>query len=194
MAVFVSASDESSGANHLSDFQCSGFFAPETDWSRFFVPAWQERVLDGPPKIVYLHVTEMRSRSWREKNRLTERDAENRLDEASSVIATMGSLYPVKINIAGALFRKLYAPHDFLAASGGRKRFEPDYLAFVAYAYAVLKRISIKHPDAKKVDFIVEVKSLVTKHIGELYESLPDALQHIGHPELIPTGKVYPCY
>ena len=104
MAVFVAASDESGGSTHLSDFQCTGWLAPENDWLRFFGPAWQEHVLDGPPKIPYLHVTEMRSRAWREKHGLTRRDAENRLDEAAGVIASTGSLYPLTVKISGHYF------------------------------------------------------------------------------------------
>lgn len=186
MAVFVSVSDESSGANHLSDFQCTGWLAPEHDWSQFFAPAWQERVLDGPPKIQYLHVTEMRSRAWREKNGITRLDAENRLDQAAHIIATMGSLYPVKIKVAGPLFRKLFEPHQLKAASGGRKRYEPDYYAFVTYVYAVLCRVKIKFPEAEKVDFIVERKSTITRHIQEFYDSLPEALKRLGREDLVP--------
>lgn len=193
MSVFVSASDESSGADHLCDFQCSGFVAPEADWSQFFAPAWQERVLNGPPKIEYLHVTEMRSRSWREKNGVTEIDAEKRLDEAASIIDTMGSLYPVKIRVNGPVFRRLYAPHQIVVASGAHKRYEPDYYAFIYYVYVVLARITIRHPDAEKVNFVVEQKSTITTHIRELYESMPDALRHIDRSDLIPLlGEFIP--
>src|SRR5579862_4656280 len=61
MAVFVSASDETAGRGQADLFFFGGWLGPEEDWSRFFVPAWQERVLDGPPKIPYLHMTDIRS-------------------------------------------------------------------------------------------------------------------------------------
>jgi len=65
MAVFISASDEAAGKNQRDPFLFAGFVAPEKDWSRFLAPAWQERVLDGPPSIPYLHMTDIRSPQWR---------------------------------------------------------------------------------------------------------------------------------
>jgi len=186
MAVFISASDESSGATQVDDYQCTGWIAPEPDWSQFFAPAWQKRVLDGPPKIEYLHVTEMRSRTWREKNGLTRLDADNRMDEAGKIIAEMKSLYPVKIKVSGVRFQQLFNPHQLLAGSGGRKRYEPDYYPFVIYAFVVLNRVKIRFPNAEKVDFIVERKSSLTTHIQEFYESLPTALKHVNREDLLP--------
>ncbi|HEY1679394.1 MAG TPA: DUF3800 domain-containing protein [Candidatus Sulfotelmatobacter sp.] len=185
MAVFVSASDEGSGANHLCQFEVTGWLAPEDDWSRFFAPAWQSRVLDGPPRIPYLHVTEIRSKKFREKYGLTQLAADNRLDEAASVIGAMGSLYPVRIALDGGLFRQVFASHKLLAVTGGIKRYEPDYYAFMTYAYAVLCRVQIRHPEAEKVDFIVENKAGITKHLSGFYDSLPNALRHIGREDLI---------
>ncbi len=54
MALFVVGTDESSGATHRNPFLRAGYIAPEKDWYEFFAPAWQERVLDGPPSIPYL--------------------------------------------------------------------------------------------------------------------------------------------
>lgn len=193
MAVFVSASDEGSGANHLCPFEVTGWIAPEEDWSRFFAPAWQSRVLDGPPKIPYLHVTEIRSKSWRAQYGLTQSQADDRLDEAANVIGTMGSLYPVRIVLDGGLFRRTFATHKLLATTGGVKRYEPDYYAFMTYAYAVLCRVKIKHPEAEKVDFVVEYKAGITEHLRGFYESLPNALRHIKRPDLIPLlGEFIP--
>lgn len=193
MAVFVSASDESSGGTHLSDFQCTGWLAPKQDWSRFFAPAWQERVLDGPPKLPYLHVTEMRSRAWRERHGITRLDAENRLDEAADIIATMGSLYPVTIHVKGSLFRHLFKKKKLVASTGARRSYEPDHYAFLVYAYAVLCRVKVKYFDAEKVDFIVENKSNVTMYVRDLYETLPYALRHIGRSDLLPlVGEFIP--
>jgi hypothetical protein len=193
MAVFVSASDEGSGANHLCPFEVTGWIAPEEDWSRFFAPAWQSRVLDGPPSIPYLHVTGIRSKAWRAKHGLTQLQADDRLDEASAVIGTLGSLYPIRIVLDGGLFRRTFATHTLLATSGGVKRYEPDYYAFMTYAYAVLCRVKITHPEADKVDFVVEYKAGITEHLRGFYESLPGALRHIGREELIPLlGEFIP--
>jgi hypothetical protein len=193
MAVFVSASDEGSGANHLCPFEVTGWIAPEEDWSRFFAPAWQSRVLDGPPVIPYLHVTEIRSKAWRLKYGLTKLQADYRLDEAASVIGALGSLYPVRIVLDGSLFRRAFATHKLLAMSGGVKRYEPDYYAFMTYAYAVLCRVKINHPEAEKVDFVVEYKAGITEHLRGFHESLPNALKHIEREDLIPlVGEFIP--
>lgn len=186
MAVFLAVSDETYGGDVFSFYHFAGWIAPEPDWSQFFVPAWQERVLDGPPRIEYLHMTEMRSRAWREKWKITEIDMDERLDEAARVIDQSGSLYPLNITIDSSKFRPLYKDHKVKLPSGGSKVFQPDFLAFVAYAHAVLGKIHMKNPEAEKVDFVVENNSDITKYIHELYKTLPAALEYIGAPELIP--------
>ena len=82
MAVFVSASDEHSGSNGRGPFLFAGYVGPERDWSKFLVPAWQERVLDGPPRIPYLHMTEIRSNEFRNTVGITRPAANARVDEA----------------------------------------------------------------------------------------------------------------
>ena len=196
MAVFVAASDESTGKNHLSPFHYIGWIASEPDWYNFFAPAWQSRVLDGPPPIPYLHVTEMRSRSWREKHGLTELKADDRMYEAASVIEAMGSLMPFKVTIDCSVFRPLFREHKLRLDTGGTRNLEPDFLAFTAYAYAVLLDLRSNFSDVERVDFLVENKSDVTKHIHGFYKSLPASLIQMGKPELasllgefIPAGK-----
>ena len=90
MAVFIAASDETSGGNAFSVYHYSGWVMSEADWSQYFTPAWNERVLAGPPEIPYLHVTDMRSKAWRGKWGITETMADERMDEAALVIAQMG--------------------------------------------------------------------------------------------------------
>jgi hypothetical protein len=193
MAVFLAASDETSGGNVLSMYHYAGWIAPEPDWSFYFTPAWQERVLEGPPKIPYLHMTNIRSRAWREKYGINEWEADERLDEAARVIDQMGSLYPLLITINGSIFTPLYKGHKMIGVSGGGKDFQPDFLAFVAYVYAVLAYVHAKHPSAEKVVFLVENNSEITKDIHQLYRSMPTALTHIGAPELIPLlGEFLP--
>lgn len=184
MAVFVAASDETNSTNGL--YHYAGWLMPEPDWSLYFTPAWQERVLDGPPTIPYVHMTEMRSRAWREKWHITPADADERLDEAARVIDQMGSLYPFKITIDTNIFRPLYKPHKMLLASGAATDYKPDFLGFVSYAFGVLAQVHFKYPEAEKVDFVVENNSEITKHIHHLYKSLPASLAQIGRPELVP--------
>ena len=115
MAIFVASSDESAGKNQRDTFFFGGFVGPEDDWFRFFAPAWQERVLDGPPAIPYLHMTEIRSAQWRDKYGISRLQADDRVDEAFTLIDTMPTLYPVGLftNPCHLLYqfqtRKVYA-------------------------------------------------------------------------------------
>lgn len=104
MAVFVSASDETSGKNQRDTFFFGGWIAPQEDWSRFFELAWQERVLDGPPSIPHLHMTDMRSRRWREKHGLTRLVADDRIDEAIQLLDTMATLFPICVSVDAGHF------------------------------------------------------------------------------------------
>jgi hypothetical protein len=196
MAKFISGSDESAGKTHRDTFFFGGFVAPEEDWSRFFVPAWQERVLAGPPAMPYLHMTEMRSEQWRSQHKLSRAAADERIDEAIAVIETMGSLYPVGIYVDGGHVLNEFATTKVVASTGGAKRFEPDFISFLAYAYSVLLCVERDHPEAEKVDFIVESKGHVTKYIQEFHSTLGQALTALGRPalgnligELISGGK-----
>ncbi len=196
MAVFVSASDENTATDKR---ECSfgGFIAPEEDWSRYFAPAWQERVLDGPPPIPWLHMTEIRSRKFRDEHGLSRDDADSRLDEAIKLIEQLGSLRAILIGINAAHFRGKMSDTKFIAGTGGIKDYHhPDYLCFQAYVFSVLAYVEKWHSDAEKVDFIVERNGEITKHIQTFHSSIADVLQQLGKGslarlmgELIPGGK-----
>lgn len=196
MAVFLSASDENAGKDQRSDFFFGGWLAPENDWSAFLAPAWQEQVLDGPPKIPYLHMTEIRSPAWREKNGLSRLDANDRIDAAIKIIDAMACLHPIGIDVHAGDFRDELKEQKIVVASGAAKDFEPDYLCFLGYAYVVLKYVEKFYPDADKVDFVVERNGDITKHIQEFHSHFAANLEFIGEPglvklvgELIPAGK-----
>jgi hypothetical protein len=190
MAVFVSASDETLGGGI---FHHAGWLAPESDWSGIFAPAWQELVLDGPPSIPYLHMTEIRSREWRQIHNLSDADAESRVDAACRVMGGMKSLCALCSQASGDTFVRLFRSHKILTKKGARKQYEPDHLCFLGYVYLVLNWVNVKHPDAEKVDFIVEKKKCVFEQIDEFYEGLAEMFEELGAPELIPLmGKLIP--
>lgn len=120
MALFVSASDENT-ATDKSAFLLGGLIAPEEDWYRYFAPAWQERVLDGPPPIPYLHTTDIRSRKFRDEYGLSRHAADARLDEAIKVIEQLGSLRAILIDINAEHFRGEMSETKFIASTGGIK-------------------------------------------------------------------------
>ena len=199
MAVFASFSDESTGKTERDTFMCAGWMGSKDDWTRFFTPAWDEWVLAGPPRIPYLHMTEIRSPKWREAHGLTEADAENRVDQACVILDQLANLQPVRLVVNGGDFRDEF--RDTRVVRTGRKQFaastfEPDYICFLGYAWAALKYLTEYHPEAEKLDFVVERKNKVTNYIQEFHSQLPDALAALGSPELarlvgelVPGGK-----
>jgi hypothetical protein len=192
MAVFLAASDESSGQDHRSRFLYAGLLAPEEDWS-VFINEWSKRVLAGQPRIPYLHMTEIRSKQWRKEFGLSDCEAERRIDEAFSVISETSSLTPVGCWVnSGHMLDTI--TDKMMIASGALKKFAPDYLTFPAYAYLVLFLCHLKRPEAERVDFMVEAKGEITDHIREFFDGLPVALRDIGLPQLIPLlGDIIPA-
>ncbi len=196
MAVFVSGSDESAGKNQRDTFLFAGWVGPEQDWSQFFAPAWQERVLDGPPKIPYLHMTDIRSAQWRSKYGISKLQADDRIDEAFSLIRQMHTFLPVGISLDAGLVRDRFATTRVVDKTGAAKPFDPDYICFLAYVYLVLSHVEMDHPEAEKVDFIVERKGHVTKYIQQFHSTIARGLEALGQPslgrlvgDLIPAGK-----
>jgi hypothetical protein len=193
MAVFVSASDENAGKNQRSLFFFGGWVAPEPDWYNGLTPAWQKQVLDGPPKIPYLHMTEIRRPEWRAQYGLSRPDADSRIDAAVDLIDKFSSLYPIGIDVNAGLFRDQLNEIKIVAASGGAKTFEPDYMCFLGYAYLVLSYVQKTHPEAERVDFVVERKTGVTKLIEEFHSHLAPDLEAIGSKHLVPlVGELIP--
>jgi hypothetical protein len=57
MATFICCADESTDGRQQTDFFYGGFAASEDTWEEDFAPAWNERVLKGPPSLDYLHMS-----------------------------------------------------------------------------------------------------------------------------------------
>lgn len=77
-----------------------------------------------------------------------------------------------------------------------KTKFEPDYISFLVYAFLVLNYIEQRHPEAEKVDFLVERNGKVTKYIQEFHSHLALNLEALGKGRLarlvgnmIPAGK-----
>lgn len=187
MAVFVSFSDESSGKNERDTFVFGGWIGPEEDWSRFFVPAWDERVLAGPPRIPYFHMTEMRSKEWREMQGLSLVDAENRIDQACIVVDQLANLHPIRLIVEAGKFRDEFGDTRVVQTSAKQfasSTFEPDYICFLGYAWSALRYLAEYHPEAEKLDFVIEHKNKVVKYVHDFHSQLPSTLSAMGSPEL----------
>jgi hypothetical protein len=197
MAVFVSFSDETSGGDHLADHFRTGFVGPERDWEESFVPAWKWRVLEGPPKIPYLHMTEIRSPKFRDKYGLSEHNAEQRVDEAFRVINSMGSIFPIGCGLNAGHLRKVFDPYKIVRQKSKQKsyyRMEPDYLSFITYTLTVLVYVGEKYPECEKVDFVVEDNGAITDRMKDFHTHMPGGLDYIGFPTLKPLlGELIPA-
>jgi hypothetical protein len=196
VANFICASDESSDQNPRSRFFYGGFAASVADWEDIFAPAWAERVLDGPPTIPYLHMTDIRSSEWRERYGLSESAAERRVDEASRVVCSTGALIPVVCHLTLDEFEK-HLRMDVQLGDGRVDVLAPDYMAWSFFAIAQLDLISERDKQAERVDFWVEENGKIGRNLVEFKESLKRSLAglpelaHLTHliGELKPVGK-----
>jgi hypothetical protein len=196
MAVFVSASDESAGSNQLDQFLMAGWVANEWDWSNIFTPAWQRLVLDGPPKIPYLHMTDIRSRTWREENGLSVEDADHRVDESIAILGAANFIYPIGVTVDGEDICKNLSSAKVTSPVRGSRKFEPDFLCFLGYAQMALISVARDHPECEKLDFVVERKKGTTEYIQDFHSAIGFFLKQLGRAdlselvgELIPSGK-----
>jgi hypothetical protein len=184
MTAFIAYSDESEKKENQR-FYYAGLVAPKLDWDNWFSPAWQERVLDGPPKLEYLHMTEDK---WRTKNGISWYEAEKRIDEGVRVFDSMGSIFPVTVSINAQLFRQLSDGWKIETTTRRQKakyKAEPDYLCFLLYVFCVLKEISSLHGNVEKVDFVIERKKKVTHRFDQdFYKVFPSVLKELGEPDL----------
>jgi hypothetical protein len=196
--VFLSASDESDGGHHRSRFWHGGWVGPEADWYNFYVPVWQERVLDANPKIPYLHMTEIRNLNWCREHGVSWLAAQDKMDEAAILLNQMGSLYPITMDTNAGAFLDAHGKKTVMKNKGDKKpsRFLVDHYSFNAYVFGVLSYISHVHADAEKVDFMVERKDGVWEKLKKFYEGIEGALDYVGMPglkkymgEFIPVGK-----
>lgn len=184
MAVFVCCADESADENPKGNFVYSGFGAPVTDWDGPFLAAWDEWVLAGPPRIPYLHMTDIRSKDWRAEYGLTVDDAERRLNGAAQVIRGMGSLIPITFCLNETVYNRLIKPLPFRPTPYRVEPLAPDYVCFLWFAFSQLKWIHEAYPDVDRVDFWVEENQKITRYIGDFHKRLPANLRYINHPEL----------
>jgi hypothetical protein len=194
MAVFIAAADESADQNPRRNFLYGGFAAPVCDWEGCFAEAWNERVLCGPPALNYLHMTEMMSPAWRKEQGITEWQVDQRLDEAANVIASSGSLVAIIWSAGEEDFNRTVRPFAPRKVHTGLE--QPDYLAFLAFAFSTLQYLSAWEPSVERVDFWLERNDRVTTRIERFHSLLAPDLSTLGRSdladlvgELLPVGK-----
>ena len=131
-------------------------------------------------------MTDMRCPAWRSQHGLSDIEADNRLNEASRVIGSMGSLIPVMLSVEESEFNAMLR-QDITLKPNKIERLEPDYICFLCFALAQLEWIHNVMKDVRQVDFWVERSSKkITKYISDFHTRLPDALRYIGSGHLAP--------
>jgi len=183
MAVFVCATDESADDTH---FFYAGWAAPVDIWDGCFAQAWNERVLNGPPQIPYLHMTEIRDWNWQERYGLTPWQASARIDAAADVLRSTGGLTPVVWSVRRKEWDDILR-QPFTPRYGQRTSFEPDYLMFLYVAYMQLDWLHVRYGDQlEKVDFWVEENGSITRHMRGFHGSIKHGLKYIARAHLAP--------
>jgi hypothetical protein len=192
VAVFVSFSDEAGTGDAKGEFLVSGYVAEEREWP-FVAGAWQERVLDGPPKIPYLHMTEIKNDGWRRKYEISQHDSQDRISEALKILSHSGGL---SINTSIIKRSELTA---ILHSRYSRKKdvplhlSEPDYFCFLAYSAFTVANVYRKYPCAEKVDFVVSRKQKVTHHINGAHDDVRKLLGAIEPRLQQMMGEIIPA-
>lgn len=175
--VFLAAGDDSEKGDRTGPYLHAGFVAPVSCWTDYFAPAWEERVLNLSPAVSHFHLAE--------RNR--QPNSERRIDEATRVIGSTGSLLPVATAFNGSLFREAFRGTKTVRSLGnqpGAIKFSPDFLAFIGFAYAAVDFVSREFPEAERIDFLVERKTSVSHHLPDFTSALAQSLELLGRRHL----------
>jgi hypothetical protein len=175
MAVFIAFSDETSVGDAQGDFFVGGYVANEVDWPQV-ARAWQERVLNGPPKIPYLHMREIRNAEWCEEHGIPHEDAQRRISEACQILEDFRDSAAVISRILQAdlneVFINRYKKRRYVPTGLN----EPDYFCFVAYAPLITAQAYNQWPNVERIDFVVDRKRGVTHHLAEFKEDIKQGI------------------
>jgi hypothetical protein len=191
MAVIVSASDET----YRDKFVYGGVLASLRYWEKIFAPRWERDVLDGAPRIPFLHMTDIRSPKWRESMGISELEADRRVENAVQILCKRKEPVWIGFEFGHECFNDTLMQRIQMK-SGVLKPFVADYFGFMGYAYCVLRFVRQMYPEVRKVDFLVERNGEVTKNLPEFYENFDPFLREMGAADyigllgdIIPGGK-----
>jgi hypothetical protein len=176
MAVFTAFSDESEIApNPTGDFIVGGYVALESYWP-YLAGAWQDRVLDGSPKIPYLHMTDIRNEKWRTKHRISHAESQRRVTEAVKLLSTTGDLNIILSRINRAELAEVIHKRYRRKRDVPENLAKPDYFCFLTFCVDAVAGICGKYENVDKIYFVVSRKEVVTNYIKEAHKDLPQWL------------------
>jgi hypothetical protein len=101
----------------------------------------------------------------------------------------------LETTIDGGHFRSVFRTTKVIRGSKqpGVYRLDPDYPAYLGFAYAALEGAARLHSDVEKVDFVIEKKTGVSHRLQEFHDGLPDILRADGRGDLAAlVGELIP--
>ncbi len=197
MSTFVLACDESWGRPELGYFYRAGLIAPEQDWIEYFWPAWEERVLAGPPRIPHLHMTEIYNEAWRRQHGLGRLAADDRVQAAVDVLSTMGSLFALAGRIPGNYARTTFRDVKVELGPKDLCDFDPEFPMFASFRLGALQ--VARQLGGTRLDILIERNGIMTDRLLQFATGVGGSLR--GTPEehlepligaFVPGGKEDP--
>src|SRR5688572_28383837 len=109
------------------------------------------------------------NKTWQEKHGMTGTDAFWAVEEAAAVIYT-GTLYPLTSALSMTDFKTLVT--DPLEKVGGLGEIieDPDYLCFMMLVLVAMHAVHIHHPEATRVDIMIERSEKTTENLKAFHE------------------------
>jgi hypothetical protein len=171
MAVYSAYSDEAGIGDPRGSYLFAGFVASEETWS-WVRRAWHDRVLNGPRKLPYLHMIDIRREAWREQHHISFNDGDERVAQAARILYSTGSMSGV-----GSVVERGDI-HDHFHTLFKRKKNvpvgldQPDYLCFLAYSTFTLAEVWKTYPDVTQVNFVVAQNGKITQRLAAFFQEI----------------------
>jgi hypothetical protein len=167
VSVYVSFSDESASADGKGYFLIAGYIAKETEWPEFS-RRWQDDILDPQPKIPYIHMTEIRSREWRETHGISREQANEKVNKAVGLITNCDYISAYTARLPEGFYSEIRERFKEKGFGLGKHHTHPDYPCFAAFAMGVVQDMASKHSDITKITFNISRKKYVENYIRDL--------------------------
>jgi hypothetical protein len=177
VSVYVAWSDESGAGDQKGQFLVAGYVGKEVDWPKFS-NTWVEQILNSSPKIPYVHMVDIRSREWREKNGLSRDDANEKIRKAVKLIVGTDFISPYIGSMSELGWTGV---KERWSKSGIKLRKHegfPDYQCFIAYAFSVLNEIANQDAEVSRVIFNVSKKLYVPHYLHDVREEMISCFEY----------------
>jgi hypothetical protein len=183
VSIYVSYSDESSVRDGAGQFIIAGVVADERYWPKFS-RRWAREILDAPPKIPYVHMTDFRSKEWRFRHGLCWEQQIQKVKQAVKIICEEKAVGVFLGSMPEARWTAFKVRAESEGVNIAKNKGFADYPCFTTYAAAVLNQVAFDISDLRKVNFIVSRKQNVSHHLRNDVKTAMDRYFESDHPEL----------